>query len=33
MMWLFFLAVLAAGVIFGMVLGVILCDGLEERKK
>ena len=33
MMWLFFLAVLAGGIIFGMVLGVIICDGLEERKK
>ena len=32
-MWLFFLAVLSGGIIFGMVLGVIICDGLEERKK
>ena len=30
-MWLFFLAVLSGGIIFGMVLGVILCGGIEEQ--
>lgn len=32
-MWILVLASMAGGIIFGMVIGVILCDGLEERKK